>query len=271
MRIAQVAPLSESVPPTGYGGTERVVSFLRGRGLDWGLRDRAPRGTGQVPRLTTCLRFRAQEEVTNSKGGMQEVRDAALVDSLRPVSLDHRPPENIDQGSRFSVNAGHLHECDHFSGALPPPGGVVSDPDRADDLEDLTHCQVRPRGEHDGCPVDADVDQRNFIARSSSAKNEATDSERRGVTGLSPQRATDERTDTHGIMNCLPEQIPIICMKRSGRNDPELRSAGLHNLPHLLQLDEECVQNITTIPTRNVICPFSVFTFAPLSKIGEFA
>src|SRR5215831_2829450 len=28
MRIAQVAPLSESVPPKGYGGTERVVSWL---------------------------------------------------------------------------------------------------------------------------------------------------------------------------------------------------------------------------------------------------
>ncbi|MBI3928993.1 MAG: glycosyltransferase family 4 protein [Armatimonadetes bacterium] len=28
MRIAQVSPLFESVPPTGYGGTERVVSYL---------------------------------------------------------------------------------------------------------------------------------------------------------------------------------------------------------------------------------------------------
>src|SRR5262245_54653662 len=28
MRIAQVAPLAESVPPEGYGGTERVVSYL---------------------------------------------------------------------------------------------------------------------------------------------------------------------------------------------------------------------------------------------------
>jgi glycosyltransferase involved in cell wall biosynthesis len=28
LRIAQVAPLFESVPPTGYGGTERVVSYL---------------------------------------------------------------------------------------------------------------------------------------------------------------------------------------------------------------------------------------------------
>src|SRR5215469_13240537 len=28
MRIAEVAPLFESVPPKGYGGTERVVSWL---------------------------------------------------------------------------------------------------------------------------------------------------------------------------------------------------------------------------------------------------
>jgi glycosyltransferase involved in cell wall biosynthesis len=28
MRIAQIAPLTESVPPRGYGGTERVVAFL---------------------------------------------------------------------------------------------------------------------------------------------------------------------------------------------------------------------------------------------------
>src|SRR5213594_730711 len=28
MRIAQVAPLYESVPPKAYGGTERVVSYL---------------------------------------------------------------------------------------------------------------------------------------------------------------------------------------------------------------------------------------------------
>jgi glycosyltransferase involved in cell wall biosynthesis len=28
MRIAQVAPLFEPVPPVGYGGTERVVSYL---------------------------------------------------------------------------------------------------------------------------------------------------------------------------------------------------------------------------------------------------
>jgi hypothetical protein len=29
MRIAQVAPLTEAVPPKLYGGTERVVSWLK--------------------------------------------------------------------------------------------------------------------------------------------------------------------------------------------------------------------------------------------------
>ena len=28
MRIAQIAPLNESVPPELYGGTERIVSYL---------------------------------------------------------------------------------------------------------------------------------------------------------------------------------------------------------------------------------------------------
>ena len=28
MKIAQIAPLTESVPPRFYGGTERIVSYL---------------------------------------------------------------------------------------------------------------------------------------------------------------------------------------------------------------------------------------------------
>jgi len=38
MRIAQVAPLYESVPPRGYGGTERVVSYLTEALVDFGHR-----------------------------------------------------------------------------------------------------------------------------------------------------------------------------------------------------------------------------------------
>ena len=34
MRIAEVAPLAESVPPRLYGGTERVVSWLTDALLD---------------------------------------------------------------------------------------------------------------------------------------------------------------------------------------------------------------------------------------------
>ncbi len=33
MKIAQVAPLIESVPPKLYGGTERVVAYLTERGI----------------------------------------------------------------------------------------------------------------------------------------------------------------------------------------------------------------------------------------------
>lgn len=36
MRIAQIAPLTEAVPPRLYGGTERVVSFLTEELVDLG-------------------------------------------------------------------------------------------------------------------------------------------------------------------------------------------------------------------------------------------
>src|SRR4030095_5302186 len=36
MRIAQVAPLYESVPPKCYGGTERIVSYLTEELVDQG-------------------------------------------------------------------------------------------------------------------------------------------------------------------------------------------------------------------------------------------
>jgi hypothetical protein len=36
MRIAQIAPLHEAVPPKFYGGTERVVSYLTDALVDLG-------------------------------------------------------------------------------------------------------------------------------------------------------------------------------------------------------------------------------------------
>jgi hypothetical protein len=35
MKIAQIAPLMESVPPRLYGGTERIVSYSRMNWSDW--------------------------------------------------------------------------------------------------------------------------------------------------------------------------------------------------------------------------------------------
>jgi hypothetical protein len=44
MRIAQVAPLAESVPPKLYGGTERVVAWLTDDELHHnGMRDAGDR------------------------------------------------------------------------------------------------------------------------------------------------------------------------------------------------------------------------------------
>ena len=96
-----------------------------------------------------------------------------------------------------------------------------------------------PGGEHDGCPVEADVDQQKLIERSSSAKCEPTDSQHLGATGLPPKGVRDEQPDIHRIMRFLGERIPPLLEKRPRCNDAELRSARLHNPPHLLKPDEE--------------------------------
>ena len=38
MKIAQIAPLMESVPPRLYGGTERIVSYLADELVQLGTR-----------------------------------------------------------------------------------------------------------------------------------------------------------------------------------------------------------------------------------------
>jgi len=63
MRIAQLAPLTESVPPKLYGGTERVVSWLTEDLVELGHRvtlfrsgDSVTRG-GRVPVWPRAMRF----------------------------------------------------------------------------------------------------------------------------------------------------------------------------------------------------------------------
>ena len=43
MKIAQVAPLTEAVPPKLYGGTERVVAYLTDALVELGTRGDAVR------------------------------------------------------------------------------------------------------------------------------------------------------------------------------------------------------------------------------------
>lgn len=50
MKIAQIAPLAESVPPKLYGGTERVVAWLVVRRA-WAMRSRYSQAAIPEPRL----------------------------------------------------------------------------------------------------------------------------------------------------------------------------------------------------------------------------
>jgi hypothetical protein len=68
MKIAQVAPLYESVPPHGYGGTERVVSYLTEElvreGHDVTLF--ASGDSKTAAHLVPCVRTRRDEFVSRS-------------------------------------------------------------------------------------------------------------------------------------------------------------------------------------------------------------
>ena len=54
MRIAQIAPLSESVPPSHYGGTERVVSWLSDELIGLGDMSRCLQAAARKPRPSCC-------------------------------------------------------------------------------------------------------------------------------------------------------------------------------------------------------------------------
>jgi len=53
MKIAQIAPLAESVPPKLYGGTERIVSYLTEELVRQGHAPTVTKSIGRY-RLTYC-------------------------------------------------------------------------------------------------------------------------------------------------------------------------------------------------------------------------
>lgn len=89
MRIAQIAPLDESVPPRLYGGTERIVSFLTeelvGRGHEVSLftSGNSVTTTNLVPQGTTALRL--------DPNARRSSIAAHLANGRRPVGRDTDP------------------------------------------------------------------------------------------------------------------------------------------------------------------------------------
>ncbi len=96
MRIAQIAPLTESVPPTLYGGTERIVSYVTEALIDLGH---------------DVTLFATGDSVTSAK--LEAVwpralrRDPSIRDPIAPHML---MLERIRQlSSEFDVLHSHLH------------------------------------------------------------------------------------------------------------------------------------------------------------------
>src|SRR5256712_13646563 len=91
MRIAQVAPLYEPVPPPRYGGTERVVSYLTEelvrRGHDVTL---FASGDSQTAARLVAITERAVRLDANSREGLA----ADFTRQLRPV-FGHAPQFDV--------------------------------------------------------------------------------------------------------------------------------------------------------------------------------
>ena len=79
MRIAQVAPLIESVPPQSYGGTERVVSWLT---------EELVRQGHEVTLFASGDSKTAAELVACSERGLRFDPDAIVPETYHLVMLD---------------------------------------------------------------------------------------------------------------------------------------------------------------------------------------
>lgn len=102
MRIAQVAPLDESVPPRLYGGTERIVSFLteelvrRGHEVSLFASGNSVTTANLVPQGTTALRLDPNARRSSIAAHL------AMLDEVRR------------QQDRFDVIHCHLSHFQHF-------------------------------------------------------------------------------------------------------------------------------------------------------------
>ncbi len=67
MRIAQLAPLAESVPPKFYGGTERVVAWLVDELVELGLGCVQTHRSGAAVAANHCSRPMSSARIVNDR------------------------------------------------------------------------------------------------------------------------------------------------------------------------------------------------------------
>src|ERR1700744_579505 len=131
MRIAQVAPLFEPVPPKGYGGTERIVSFLT---------------EGLVRRHHEVTLFASADSETSAR--LVPMRDRALRgDESGPVSPTAAHLSMLDEVRRradeFGVIHVHLSHFIHFPVLRDIAAKTVTTPHGRLDYADLPAAAAR--------------------------------------------------------------------------------------------------------------------------------
>ena len=75
MRIAQIAPLAESVPPKLYGGTERVVHWL--------TEELVALGSRAYPALQAAAKSPDKEVATRAAAALERIREELPEEELR--------------------------------------------------------------------------------------------------------------------------------------------------------------------------------------------
>jgi len=131
MRIAQVAPLFEPVPPTGYGGTERIVSFLTEE---------------LVRRGHEVTLFASAESQTSAR--LVPVRDCALRTDpsglVSPIAAHLSMLEEVrHRADEFDVIHVHLSHFIHFPILQDIVDKVVTTPHGRLDYADLPAAYAR--------------------------------------------------------------------------------------------------------------------------------
>jgi glycosyltransferase involved in cell wall biosynthesis len=161
MRIAQVAPLYESVPPLAYGGTERVISYLTEELVQLGH---------QVTLFASGDSQTAAELVPVCRKGLW--RDTAVYDTLthhlRQLELVAQNADRFDvlhfHGDPFHLPLSRRLPCAHVTTLhgrlLPPDHGPLFQAFAETPLVSISNDQRRPVPEanwratvHHGLPV----------------------------------------------------------------------------------------------------------------------